>query len=89
MSINDNHSPELSTNAWCFLVEKEQPWSEVLADVLKQDDIPFFKQGDMGAGLSLRVGPMFERFQFYVPQDYLQRAQLIVDDLFSEKQEVI
>ena len=85
MSILDNHPSDAGANRFCFLVEKGLPWSEMLADVLKQNDIPFYKTGNMGAGLSINVGPMLERFQFYVPQSHLQEAQSVVDELFSEK----
>ena len=85
MSMKDNSPSDSGTDDFCFLVEKEQPWSDVLADVLKQGDIPFYKRSNMGAGLSIKVGPMFERFQFYVPQSCLQKAQSLVDELFSEK----
>lgn len=82
MSMQGNHPSDPEADHFCFLVEKEQPWSEVLADVLKQSDIPFYKKSNMGAGLSISVGPMFERFQFYVPQSYFQKAQSVVDSLF-------
>ena len=85
MSMKDNRPSDSGTDDFCFLVEKEQPWSEVLADVLKQSGIPFYKKSTMGAGLSIKVGPLLERFQFYVPQSCLQKAQSLVDELFSEK----
>lgn len=85
MRMKDNQLSDLSADIMQFLIEKEQPWSEVLADVLGQHDIPFYKKGDMGAGLSLKVGPMLERFRFYVPQRCFEEAQSIVDELFSEK----
>lgn len=85
MSIQDKRPSDVGTDDLCFLVEKEQPWSEVLADILEQNEIPFYKKGNMGAGLSIKVGPLFEKFQFYVPQSYLQKAQSLVNELFAEK----
>ena len=85
MKVQDNRPSSAGTDDLCFLAEKEQPWSEVLADILKQSDIPFYKKGNMGAGLSLKVGPLSERFQFYVPQSYLQKAQALANEPFSEK----
>ena len=84
MSMKDNRSTDSGTDDLCFLAEKEQPWSDVLADVLKQNSIPFLQKGNMGAGLSIKVWPLLERFQFYVPKSYLQGAQSVVDALFSE-----
>ena len=84
MNTKDNRLTDSGTDDFCLLAEKEQPWSDVLADVLKQNNIPFLKKGNMGAGLSIKVGPLLERFQFYVPKSCLQEAQSVVDELFSE-----
>ncbi len=67
----------------CFLVEKEQVWSDMLAEVLEQNEIPFLKKGRLGAGMAMNVGPLFERCRFYVSYDMLERARDIVDGLFS------
>ena len=83
MNLKDDRSTASGTDELCFLTEKGQPWSEVLADVLKQSNIPFIKKGNMGAGLSIKVGPLLEKFQFYVPKSYSQEAQSVVDELFS------
>ena len=42
----------------CFLTEKEQIWSDLLADVLKQNGIPFMRENVLGAGLALKTGPL-------------------------------
>ena len=68
----------------CFLTEKGAPWNGMLADVLRQNDIPFLTDGRMGAGLAARVGTMLESNRFYVRQDDLERAERIVDELFGE-----
>lgn len=67
----------------CFLTEKEQIWSGMLADVLKQNNIPFGQKSTMGAGMALRAGPMFETVRFYVFYRYLEDAKEIVEELFS------
>ncbi len=67
----------------CFLTEKETIWSGMLADVLKQENIPFTQKNVMGAGMALRAGPMFERVRFYVFYKHLAQAKEIVDALFS------
>ncbi|MBO4219773.1 MAG: hypothetical protein J5933_02480 [Clostridia bacterium] len=71
----------------CFLSEKEQVWSGMLADVLKQNGIPFTRKGSMGAGLALKVGPMFESFRFYVLYEHLDKARELVEELFSSEAE--
>ena len=66
-----------------FLTEKEQIWSDMLADVLKQHDIPFMGKNVLGAGLALKTGPLRERVRFYVPYEKLSEAADIVEELFS------
>ena len=68
----------------CLLTERSQLWSGLLEDVLKQNGIPYFTKGRMGAGMALKVGPMFESVRFYVPRDRLDAARDLVEELFSE-----
>lgn len=55
----------------------------MLADVLKQEQIPFPKKSVIGAGMALRAGPLFESIRFYVFYQHLSQAREIVDALFS------
>ncbi len=71
----------------CFVVEKNVMWGEMLADVLKQHNIPFYHRSVLGAGLALKVGPGLERYRFYVPYSHLSSAQSLVDALFSSSVE--
>ena len=73
----------LSPDDICFLTEKEQIWSGVLADVLKQNNIPFTQKSVLGAGMALRAGPAFESIRFYVLYKHLAEAKEIVNELFS------
>lgn len=67
----------------CFLAEKDHIWSGMLEDVLKQHHIPVMTQSNIGAGMALKTGPLFERIRFYVPFSCLQEATAIVNELFS------
>ena len=67
----------------CFLTEKEQIWSDLLADVLKQNGIPFMRENVLGAGLALKTGPLRERVRFYVLYGQMTEASDIVEGLFS------
>ena len=69
-------------NDMCFLVEKELLWSEMLEDILRQNNIPFLTKKALGIGMALKVGPMRERVKFYVPYSYLQEAQMIIEGSF-------
>lgn len=79
---NQNVRPPMPGDL-CFLTEREALWAEMLEDVLKQNDIPCLTKNVLGAGLALKVGPMWERVRFYVPYSRLQNAKTLVDQLFS------
>lgn len=68
---------------YCFLIEKDVVFGEMLADILKQNDVPFYQKSVLGAGLALNVGPYLERYRFYVPHSHFQYAKSLVDALFS------
>lgn len=67
----------------CFLTEQSPPWDGVLSDVLGQHNIPFLTRDALGAGMTSKVGIMLERVSFFVPQDRLEEARELVEDLFS------
>ena len=72
------------SNDLCFLTEQQQPWSEMLKDVLEQNCIPSFTQNVLGAGMVMKVGPILERIKFYVPFSHFEKAKQIVEELFSD-----
>ena len=74
---------EIKPDDVCFLVEKEQIWSGMLADVLKQENIPYVTKNVLGAGLAIKVGYMNERVRFYVMYQHLEKAREITEELFS------
>ncbi len=71
----------------CMLCEKEQIWSEVLSDVLEKNGIPHLCHNVYGAGIAMKMGPMFERVIFYVKYKDLDAAREIVTELFSNEGE--
>ena len=70
-----------------FLTEQQPPWSGVLEDVLRQNDIPYFAAPTLGAGMALKVGPMQERIRYWVPFSFLPQAKALVEDLFSGEED--
>lgn len=50
---------------------------------MKQNNIPVFVQSNIGAGMAIKAGALFERIRFYVPFLYLEAANTIVNELFS------
>ena len=65
----------------CYLTEQDYIYSGILEDLLKQNNIPYLKKDVMGAGMAIRVGPMFERSRFYVPFEQLDSATGVLEDL--------
>ena len=80
----DRHARSPEASDPCFLIERGEPWSSMLADVLKQHGIPAIVSGRMGAGLATRVGSLLESSRFYVRYDDYERANAIVDELFGD-----
>lgn len=73
------------SSEWCFLTEQSPVWQGMLADVLKQSDIPFVTESSTGAGMAIRTGSLNETIRFLVPEDKLEAAKNIVEELFSQK----
>ena len=68
----------------CYLITKDHIWSGVLEDILRQNDIPYYKQGALGAGLTAKFGSINEHFRFYVPYACLEKAKELCISLFAE-----
>lgn len=46
-----------------------------LEDLLRQQHIPYLKEGMLGAAMTTWTGPMMELFSFYVPFSHLEAAE--------------
>ena len=77
------NAKQIESKDLCFLTEKEQLWSGMLADVLNQQKIPFVQKNVFGAGMAMKIGLMNERIRFYVFYGHLAEAKKLVDELFS------
>lgn len=73
---------------YCFLIEKEYFWSEMLADVFEQNKIFFYKKPKLGAGMAVRVGMALESYKFYVSYSCLEMARELVEQLFHEGKDI-
>ena len=65
----------------CFLTEVTPVFGGMLKDVLEQNEIPVLSNSNIGAGMAMRAGSMFERIKLYVRYDHLLRAKEIVNEL--------
>ena len=71
---------------FCLLTEQEVVWAGVLEDCLKTNDIPYTVENAVGAWLSSRLGPAFERKRFFVPYSRMEQAQGLVEELFQAEE---
>lgn len=73
---------------YCYLTEKNSLWAGVLEDCLRRNSIPYLTQNTMGAGLTAKIGAMFETVKFYVRYAFYLQAREVEEELFaSEAQE--
>ena len=71
----------------CYLTETDPMFGGMLKDVLEQNHIPVLTNSAMGAGMALKVGPMFDQMRFYVPHSALPGATELVEALFQSPEE--
>lgn len=64
-----------------LLTEKEAMWAEMLAEVLRDNEIPCTSLPVLGAGFSMRTGTP-ERLRIFVPEDRLDAARELTEELF-------
>lgn len=70
---------------YCYLTEKDSLWAGVLEDCLRQNKVPYLTQNTMGAGLTAKVGSMFETVRFLVRYAFYQQAKELEEELFTAK----
>ncbi len=73
---------DIMDNGYVLLIEKEEMWAKMLAEVLSDNDIPCVMRSVYGAGLVIRAG-MQERIKVYVPSECIESATEFVNELFS------
>ena len=66
------------------LTEKESMWAEMLLEVLRDNGVPCASLPVVGAGFSMRTGTP-ERLRVFVPEEWLERAQELLEELFPEE----
>jgi len=70
---------------YCFLTEKEFPWSRVLEQALKEEGIPVVADDSVvGAWMTSRLGVRFERTRLFVPYAHLEQAKAMEQEMFDE-----
>lgn len=83
-NCNTKHVRKVLENDYCYLVEKDTLWAEMLKEILDKKNIPYIVSATYGAGLSIKMGIYSEKYNFYVPYIYLDKARQIIETMFRE-----
>ena len=71
-------------NKYVFLTEMEEPWAQMLMEILEKNGIPSVGFSVHGAGLVTMTG-VREKRKVNVPAPWLEAAQDILQAFFSEQ----
>ncbi|MBR5111473.1 MAG: hypothetical protein IK099_14940 [Clostridia bacterium] len=71
----------------CFLMSVGVIWSEMAADLLKQNEIPFEQKSNQGAAMAMLTGLLSETFDYYVPFARYSEAKELTDAFFAQNGE--
>lgn len=69
---------------YCFLIEKQLIWVDMIKQRLNENDIIYQCIGDKGAALAIKAGPYLENFDFYVMYRDLPKARKVVKEMFGQ-----
>lgn len=69
---------EIKENDPVFLTMKDALTSSQIEPILTENNIPYLKTGRLGAGLALRIGPLFETYTFFVPLGAYEKAKELI-----------
>ena len=61
--------------------------ADMAEPVLEDNEIPYARMGNLGAGITMYTSPNFETFRFYVPFEFLPKARQIITETFGEDAE--
>ena len=79
---------EPKENDPCYLTTQNFVTSAALEDILSQNDIPCYKQGMMGAGLTMKFGSFNEQYRFFVPYACLKKSRELTEFLLAPASEI-
>ena len=76
------HEPK--ANDPVYLITKDILWSGGIEELLTANNIPYLKEGLLGAGVTARIGYGMESYQFYVPFGAYKKSKELLADIFAE-----
>lgn len=84
LNCNKKNLREVSDDDYCFLIEKEMIWCEMLKEILTNYDIPYIYESTNGAAMGLNLGVSMERYQVFTPYAHYEQAKQIMKHMFDE-----
>ncbi len=64
-----------------FLISAPLVWTGHVETYLEERGIPYLKRGQRGAALALELGPVNERFDYFIPAQALDKVREDLDEL--------
>ena len=77
------HLREPKPDDECLVTIIDTMFGEMLADLLREHQIPFRRRSSLGAALATYLGASFERQYFYVPYERYEEACDLANAFFS------
>lgn len=74
---------EPKINDEIYLTTQKPIFSGMFEDLLKQNKIPYLKQGKLGAALAIKAG-LFEEYKFFVPFGAYEKSKELLKYLQEE-----
>ena len=71
----------------CLLLSGGQIWVDMACEVLDQEKVPYLKQGELGAAMTVITGLATETYHLYVPFQYYDRAQELTQGIVPSPDE--
>jgi hypothetical protein len=71
-----------------YLITKEMIWSDMICDVLDENNIPYLKHGNLGTALSVMFGESVEYYKFYVPYGEYEKTVEFMKELFPSDYDI-
>ncbi len=64
-----------------FLISAPLVWTGHVETYLEDKGIPYLRQGRKGAALAIELGPVSERYDYYIPPQALEKVREDLDEL--------
>jgi len=85
MNCGNKKLYEPKENDPVYLITKDVMWSGTVEDILNQNNIPYLKEGLLGAGITSKAGYAVENYQFFVPFGAYKKSKELLTNIFADE----